>query len=316
MKILVIGGGGFQGSHMVESWLKDGHEVTILNTLSERTLQNISSFDKDVRLVWGSITDREIVGKTVRGHDVIVALAARINVDESIESPTMVSMVNILGTQNILDAAVQHDVRVIYGSSCEVYGSAKPQPVTEESALKPHSPYAASKAGADRMAFAYYESYGLNVTIMRPCNIFGERQKEGRGGAVIPIFTNNALQRKPLTIFGDGEQRREYMHVADVVAAYDLVLNRSDLAGETLNCGTGETISIKEIASFIAQRLGVAVVHGPARPGEIESFLLDSSKITSLGFRPRVKLLEGLERYVQWREELERDRVFVSAVGN
>ena len=314
MKILIIGGGGFQGSHLVENWLQAGHDITILNTWSETTVRNTRPFIDDVSMVWGSITDREIVGKTVRGHDVVVALAARINVDESIASPTDVVTVNVLGTQNVLDAALQHDVRVIYSSSCEAYGSAKPVPVTEESHMEPHSPYAASKAAADRLCFAYYRTFGLDVTILRPCNIYGERQKETSGGAVIPIFVRNAIKGKPLTLFGAGDQRREYMHVADVVAAYDLVLERSDLSGETLNCGTQETVSIKEIAESIAARFGVPVQHAPARPGEVEIFLVDSTKIGALGFSPRVSFREGLDRYIRWRVAQEKQLVGAVAI--
>ena len=261
-------------------------------------------------------TDREIVDKTVRGRDVVVALAARINVDESIGSPTDVTVVNVLGTQNVLDAAVQHDVRMIYGSSCEAYGSAMPLPVTEESNLMPHSPYAASKAGADRMCYAYHKTYGLDVTILRPCNIYGERQKEGVGGALIAILTKRALEGKPLMIFGDGHQSREYMNVDDLVSAYDLVLNRSDLAGWTLNAGTGETISVKEIAEFIAEKMGAKIEYGPSRPGEIETFLLDSSKIGNLGFQPNVKFWDGIDRYVDWRVALEKDATLVSVFAN
>lgn len=307
MKILVAGGGGFQGSHMVERWLDVGHEVTVMNTWSETTMDNISGFEKDIRLVWGSITDREIVDKTVRGHDVVVALAARINVDESIGSPTDVTVVNVLGTQNILDAAVQHGVRVIYGSSCEAYGSAMPLPVTEESGLMPHSPYAASKAGADRLCYAYHKTYDLDVTILRPCNIYGERQKEGVGGALIAILTKRALEGKSLMIFGDGHQSREYMNVDDLVSSYDLVLNRSDLAGWTLNVGTGETISVKDIAEFISVKMDANIEYGPARAGEIETFLLDSTKIRNLGFDPKVRFWDGINRYVDWRVTLEKE---------
>jgi dTDP-glucose 4,6-dehydratase len=306
---LIIGGGGFQGSHLTEHWLEAGHEITVLNTPSEQTSRNIHGFEKDVQMVWGSITDREIVMKTVRGHDVVAHLAARVNVDESISVPSAVATVNVLGTANVLDAAVEHGARVIYASSCEVYGSAKPVPVTENSGLMPHSPYAASKAGADRLCFSYYKTFGLNVTVVRPCNIYGERQKEGRGGAVVAIFTRNALQGKPLTVFGSGRQTREYMHVSDVVAAYDLVLQRNDLAGETLNCGTGERIAIKDIAEFIGRRLGAQVQFGQDRPGEVDEFYLDSSKIRGYGFSPKVAFWEGLDRYLQWRVNQEKSLV-------
>lgn len=299
---------------MVRYWLDAGHDVTVLNTWSERTVRHLDAIGNGVRTVFGSVTDPEIVGKTVRGHDVVVALAARINVDESIRSPAAVTAVNVLGTQNVLEAAVSHGIRVIYASSCEVYGAAGPLPATEESCLRPKSPYAATKAGADRLCFAYFETYGLDVTVVRPCNVYGERQKDGGGGAVIGVFVSNALRGLPLTVFGSGEQRREYMHVSDVVAAYDLVLNRPDLAGETLNCGTGETVSVREIAESIAGRLDAEIEYGPPRPGEVDAFLLDSTKIRRLGFAPKMAFQEGLERYVRWRVAYERRQMAAGAV--
>ena len=146
----------------------------------------------------------------------------------------------------------------------------------EGAELRPHSPYAASKAAADRMAFAYHTSYRLDATILRPCNIYGERQKLGPGGAVIPIFASRALSRLPLKVFGSGNQRREYMHVRDLVAAYDVVLSRDDLAGVTLNVGADETASITEVAGFVASNTGVSTVSEPARAGEVQGFVLDS----------------------------------------
>lgn len=301
---------------MVEKWLKAGHDITVMNTWSERAVQNTEPFADDVKLVWGSITDKEIVSKTIRDQDVTVALAARVNVDESIGSPGDVVSVNVLGTQNILDAAVRHGVRVIYGSSCEVYGSARPLPVTEETVLKPRSPYAASKAAADRLCYAYHETYDLDVTIVRPCNIYGERQKEGKGGAVIAIFTQNALLGNRMTVFGKGDQRREYMHVSDVVGAYDLILNRFGLGGETFNCGTGETKSVMDIAEFVAKKTGAKIKAGPERPGEVDTFLLDSSKIKELGFATKVSFAKGINAYIDWRIEQDQQFTALSIVAN
>ena len=239
----------------------------------------------------------------------IVHLAARISVDESIDTPNVTVVVNVFGTQNIRDPAVQHDVRAIHVSSSEVYGSARRLPVTEDSGHRPHSPYTASKAAADRLCFAYHKTFGLDVSIVRPCNIYGERQKESSGGAVISIFTRNALQGQPLTIFGDGEQRREYIHVSDVVSAYDLILNRSDLEGETPNCGTGETISINGIARAMCERLEATIEHLPARPGEIDTISLDGTKIRRLGFSPAVRFQDGTDAYIRWRVNEEGGRL-------
>ena len=299
VRILVTGGAGFQGSHLVDRWVGAGHRVTVLDTYSEEAEQNLSQSRDGISVVWGSVTDREIVDKTVRGHDVVVHLAARINVDDSITSPERYLDVNVGGTLNVLEAVRQVGARLIYASSCEVYGYADRSPVTEETEMRPHSPYAASKAAADRMCFAYHKSYSLDVTILRPCNIYGDRQRRGRGGAVIPIFASLAAGGQPLRLFGSGAQTREYMHVSDLVDVYELVLGRSGLSGVTLNAGTGETPSIREIADFISRRMGVSVVNDPPRPGEVQGFALDSSRIRGMGFAPRIKFWDGLAAYLE-----------------
>ena len=293
MRVLVTGGAGFQGSHLAERWVEAGHEVTVLNTISDQAERNMASFAGRVSVVWGSVTDAEIVEKTVRDHEVVVHMAARINVDESLSSPEAFLDVNVGGTLNVLEAVRNTGARLIYASSCEAYGYGESSPLTEDTPLRPYSPYAASKSAADRMCFAFHKSFGIDVTIVRPSNVYGPRQKSGEGGAVIPIFASLAAEGKPLRVFGSGEQRREYLHVSDLVNAYDLILSRNDLAGRTLNVGSGETPSIKEIAEFVSERMGVSVVNEPPRPGEVPGFVLDSALIRSLGFRVEDRVLAG-----------------------
>ena len=300
MRILVTGGAGFQGSHMVEHLVATGHDVTMLNTPSRRASHNIDSFAGRVSIVWGSVTDAEIVEKTVRDQDVVVHLAARVSVDESIDSPMSFLSVNMLGTYNVLEAIRKHGARLILSSTCEVYGSAQPSPLNEHAELRPHSPYAASKAAADRLCFAYHKTYDLDVTIVRPCNVYGERQKSGSGGAVIPIFASRATRGLPLSVFGSGEQRREYIHVSDLVSGYDLIIRHSDLKGATVNLGTGETVSVREIAELISERADVPIHYQPARPAEVPGFELNSGFARSLGFRPVVRFWDGLVRYLDW----------------
>ena len=299
MRIMITGGAGFQGSHLAERLLAEGHEITILNTYSEEAVGNTSAFADKAHLVWGSVTDPEIVEKIVRGQDVVVHMAARVSVDESIESPSSFLDVNVMGTHNVLWALRKHGGRLIYASSCEVYGSTEGAPVSEMAPLHPQSPYAASKAAADRICFADVKTYGIDATIVRPCNIYGPRQRAGKGGAVIPTFVNRALSQKPLVVFGGGHQLREYMHVDDLVVAYQLVLGRTDLQGEVVNFGSGETISVNEIAGFIATDLDGLVEHGSERAGEVERFTIDSTKAKRLGFVPQVPFWEGLRRYIE-----------------
>lgn len=300
MRVLITGGAGFQGSHLSERLLERGHEVTVLSTFSPEAQQHIENIAGKITTVWGSITDAEIVDKTVRDQEAVVHMAARVNVDESIDSPATFLTVNVMGTYNVLEAVRKTDARLIHASTCEVYGSSNPSPLTERADLRPHSPYAASKAGADRLCFAYHKTYGTDVTIVRPCNIYGERQRSGKGGAVIPIFASLAARGEPLTVFGTGEQRREYMHVSDVVSVYEFLLDKHDLKGEVVNAGSGETISIKEVATAIQERTGAVIQYRPARPGEVPGFELDSSFARRLGWSPEVGFQEGLTRYLDW----------------
>ena len=303
MRILITGGAGFQGSHLAEKWAGDGHEVTILNTYSAEADNNIAELSHNVVVVWGSVTDREIVEKTVRGQDVVAHLAASINVDESLVRPISYLDVNVGGTVNVLEAIRATGARLIYASSCEVYGHALTSPVAEHAELRPYSPYAASKAAADRMCFAYCHSFGIDATIVRPSNVYGNRQKSGRSGAVVARFARLAMASEDLTVYGSGEQRREYINVQDLVSAYDLILHRTDLTGLSLNVGTGDTPSIMEIARFVSRNFGVSVRNGPARPGEVPGFELDSSLIKGFGFQAKIGFWDGMAEYLASLEQ-------------
>lgn len=306
MNILITGGAGFQGSHLAEHFLKEGHKVTILNTYSEAAEANINDFAPKVKVIWGSITDREIVEKSVRGQNTVFHLAARINVDESISHPEDYIDVNVKGTFQVLEAVKRHGCRLIYASTCEVYGAPIGRDLIDETTeLRPHSPYAASKVAADRLCFAYYKTYKVPVTIVRPFNIYGERQKEGDGGALIAIFVKKALDKLPLKVFGSGSQTRDYMHVSDLIQAYDTVLKRDETIGETINFGTGKETAIKDIAEFIAKKLGVDIEYLAARLGEVDRFKADTHRAQKYDFSPRVDIWEGIERYINWRKTVD-----------
>jgi len=307
MRILITGGGGFQGSHLAESLIGKGHVVTILTTYSERSLKNIAAFKDKLTIVWGSITDKEAVDKTVRDHDVVFHLAAHINVDESLHDPVVFFYANILGTYYVLEAVRKYGNRLIYTSTCEVYGDGhnfkKDESLNESAELRPNSPYAASKAAADRVCHSYFKSFGLDVTIVRPFNVYGERQKNEKFGALVPILVTKALRGENLTVFGDGRATRDYTHVSDIVAGYNIVLENRSLKGAVVNFASGENIRVGDIAKYIAKKLGVSVVYGPARPGEVSRFPADVSFAHSLGYAPRVSMWEGLDRYIAWAQE-------------
>lgn len=307
MKILITGGAGFQGSHLSEFLLKEGHEVTVLNTYSKEIEPNVAMLANKVRVIYGSVTDRTIVDKTVRGQDVVFHLAANINVDESLKNPLSFLDVNVMGTHYVLEAVKEHHVRLIYASTCEVYGDGhtlKEGELLDETAeLSPNSPYAASKAAADRWCNAYHKSFGVNVTIVRPFNIYGERQKNGMFGALIPILVRRALRGETLTVFGEGTATRDYLNIDDLVQAYNLVLHHPELAGKAINFASGVNTQVKDIAEYIAKAFGANIEHGPARPGEVQRFPADISLARSIGFEPKVGIWEGIDRYIAWASE-------------
>ena len=307
MKILITGGSGFQGSHLAESLAKKGHKVTVINTFSEEKLKNMTNFGDDIRVVFGSVTDPVLVEKTVLGHDVVFHLAANINVDHSLRDPRSFLEVNVMGTFNILEAVRQSGARLIHASTCEVYGDGhdlkEEELLDETSEMRPNSPYAASKAGADRLCHLYYKSYGVDVTIVRPFNIFGERQKSGTFGALIPILVRKAMAGEQLTVFGDGSATRDYLYVADLVSAYELVMETEGLSGKAINFASGTNTSVKDIANYIAKKFAGEVKHGPARPGEVTRFPADITLAKSIGFETKVDIWEGIDRYIDWAKK-------------
>jgi dTDP-glucose 4,6-dehydratase len=314
-RILVTGGAGFQGSHLSEALLAMGHQVTVLNTLSVAAKRNLRIFEANelADIVFGSVTDGELISKTVREHDVVFHLAANVNVDKSLDDPRSFLETNVMGTHHVLEAAREHGSRVIFASTCEVYGdghSLAPDALLDETAeLRPNSPYAASKAAADRLCYSYFRSYGMDVSIVRPFNIFGERQKSGAFGALIAILVRRAIAGQDLTVFGDGSATRDYLHVSDAVDAYRLVLETPDLKGRAINFASGTNTRVRDIAEYIAAKFGTRVVNGPARPGEVTRFPASIALARSIGFAPKVGIWAGIDRYIEWAKEQPQESV-------
>lgn len=303
MKILITGGAGFQGTHLVDKLHSLGHEVAVLNTPTPQAFENQKYLAGKAAIIWGSITDPEVTTKAMRGKDVVFNLGARINVDESIQDPYGTMDVNVRGTMNVLEAARKFGTRVIHTSTCEVYGKPETVPIKENAELRPHSPYAATKAAADRLCYAYFQTYKVPVTILRFFNVYGERQKEANFGAVIPIFVGRAMRGEPIKVFGTGMQTRDYIHINDVTSGYEAVLNHPELAGEVVNFGTGKGVTIKHIAEQVAKNFGATVQYVEARPGEASEMIADSTKAKQLfGWEPKVSFDQGLEQYIAWRK--------------
>ncbi|CAM4255796.1 dTDP-glucose 4,6-dehydratase [Mycobacterium basiliense] len=312
MEILVTGGAGFQGSHLSESLLADGHWVTVLNTSSKSAIRNTNDFRSHERAAFisGSVTDGETVHRAVREHHVVFHLAANINVDQSLGDPESFLETNVMGTYRVLEAVRRYKNRLIYVSTCEVYGGGhdlqEGELLDERAELKPNSPYGASKAAADRLCYSYFRSYGVDVTIVRPFNIFGVRQKTGRFGALIPRLVRQAINGEDLTIFGDGSATRDYLYVSDIINAYNLVLHNTELRGQAINFASGKNTRVKDIVEYIAGKFDAKIARREARAGEVACFPANIDRATSIGFRPEVGIWDGIDRYIQWAKDQPR----------
>ena len=308
--ILITGGGGFIGSHLAEKFINEGHRVKVLDNFSTGNLNNIRALFnyKNFRLIYGDVRDKETLRKITQDIDIIFHLAALTNVDQSIVDPQTTYEVNTLGTLNILNIALENYTdQVIVASSSEVYGTAQYIPMDEKHPLCPASPYAASKVAADRLCFSYYNTYKMNVTIIRNFNTFGPRQRSIGYGGVMPIFIRRVLQGMPPIIYGDGKQTRDYIYIKDVVGAYDKIFNGYDsLAGKAINFGSGKEVLIIDLANMIIDLCGnnLNVVHVAPRPGEVERLCADTSKAREeLGFELEYDLEKGLSEYIDWHKK-------------
>lgn len=306
--ILITGGAGFIGSHLAEKYVKEGYLTKVFDDFSSGKVSNIRGLFNypNFKLIKGDITDKGLVTDAVRGVDIVFHLAAQVHVDRSIIEPEYTFEVNAQGTMNVLEAVLQSNVeRMVYSSSSEVYGSAQSEYINENHPLNPASPYAASKVAADRMCFAYYNTYKLPVVIVRCFNTYGSRQVDSSYAAAIPLFIRRVLQGLPPIIYGDGKQSRDYMYIKDATEAYDLVLKSSNLVGNAINFGTNKDICILDLAKTIIRLCGkedlLQPVHVAERPGEVKRLCADTSFAKrELGFEVKYDIERGLGELIEW----------------
>jgi dTDP-glucose 4,6-dehydratase len=313
-RVLVTGGAGFISSNVVRHLLDTTpYEVVSLDALTYAgNLENLEDVLSHERLsfVHGDIRDADLVARVVAECHVIVNAAAESHVQKSIaEGGSEFVTTNVEGTQILLDAIRATPVeRFILISSSEVYGTAEGDPMGEEHSLNPRSPYAATKAGADRLAYAYFITYGLPIVILRPFNNYGPRQHPEK---VLPRFITCALRGEPLTVHGDGHASRDWLYVDDDAEAIEATI-AADLdlvAGEVINVATGIDISVSEIAELVLETLGKPAslkVNVAERPGQVDRHIGSTEKAKRLlGWQARTSFEEGLARTIAWYRENE-----------
>lgn len=309
-KVVVTGGAGFIGSHIVDRLLNEGLEVTVIDNLLTGRLENVSHHEgrKDFHLIRGDIRDLDVIGNAVKEADAIFHEAALVSVTRSVENPTLTNGINVAGTLTLLKSSMDSDVkRFIYASSSSVYGEAKTLPKHEELACQPISPYAVSKLAAENYVKVFHQVYGLETVGLRYFNVYGPRQTYGPYSGVITIFINRLLTGQQPIIYGDGEQTRDFTNVQDVVEANMLALVKKKAAGHVFNIATGVVTSVNELARMlldITGRRGLEPAYVNPRPGDIKHSYADISKANEiLGYRPKIALREGLVKLVnQYRK--------------
>jgi UDP-glucose 4-epimerase len=302
VRAVVTGGAGFIGSNIVAALVARGDEVVVIDDLSSGYRTNLDPFP-EVELVEGSIADAELVASALRGVSVVFHHAASVGNKRSIDDPRSDATTNVLGTINVLDACRDAGIRkVVFASSAGIFGELIQMPIDERHPVEPDSPYGASKLAAEKELLAYSKLFGLEGVALRYFNVYGPNQRFDAYGNVIPIFVFQLLRGEPITIFGDGEQTRDFINVGDVVQANLRAADTPGLWG-AFNLGSGSRISINDLVGLLRPLMDrePEVRPGPPRPGDVRDSLADISKARdAFGFEPSVALADGLREYVAW----------------
>lgn len=314
-KILVTGGAGFIGSNLVDSLLRDGNHVTVLDNFSTGKMENLEHNlgRSDYRLIRGDIRNYDMCREAAKGQDVVFHEAALGSVPRSIKDPMTSTAVNVSGFVNMLFAAHENGVkRFVYAASSSTYGDSKTLPKVEDKIGKPLSPYAITKYVDELFAGNFHDLYGIDVVGLRYFNVFGRRQDpDGAYAAVIPKFALALIRHTPPTINGDGSYSRDFTYIDNVIQANKLAASVEDPAAlnTVYNVAFGERTTLNELydylksalGAFDSEILGLSAKHGPNRVGDIPHSLADISKArTLLGYDPEFSVKKGIVEAAQW----------------
>ena len=304
MNVLVTGGAGFIGSNLVRQLLHGGHHVTVLDDLSSGYRSNIEGLA--VRFIEGDVCKPRAVKRAVRGAQVVFHLAASVGNKRSIDRSDRDAEVNVLGTVRLLEAARNEGVhKFVTSSSAGIFGELKTLPIREDHPVEPDTPYGASKLCAEKETLAFGKLYGIESVCLRYFNVYGPHQRFDAYGNVIPIFVFRMLRGEEIRIFGDGEQTRDFVNVADVVQANVRAGFTRGVSG-AFNIGSGTRVTINELVHQIqtVSKISAKVRYGPPRPGDVRDSLADIlAAKTAFGFQPSTDLKSGLSEYINWARE-------------
>lgn len=308
MKMFVTGGAGFIGSNFVRSAIAAGHEVTVFDALTyagnKKSLDPVAD-NPGFSFVHADITDPAAVSKAITGHDTVVHFAAETHVDRSIDDPHRFVVTNCVGTSVVMQAALDAEVeRVIHISTDEVYGSIDDGFFAEGSLLQPSSPYSASKAGSDLIALSYYTTFGLPVMVTRSSNQFGPNQFPEK---LIPLFITNLLEEKPVGLYGDGLNIRDWLYVEDSVRAIETVIQFGK-PGTIYNVDGGNEMTNRDIAFRLVELCESdpsMIKFVQDRPGHDKRYAIEGDRVRSLGWQPKCSFDDALAATVGWYKSNE-----------
>jgi UDP-glucose 4-epimerase len=301
VKVLVTGGAGFIGSNLVRALLAGGDDVRVLDNFSTGNRVNLDGLSSDAELVEGDLRSYERVHAAVRGVEVVFHQGALPSVPRSVQDPLTTTAVNVEGTLNVLLAARDEGARrIVNASSSSVYGNGGHLPRVETQLPDPISPYAVAKLAAERFCTSFSRVYAMEIVSLRYFNVFGPRQDPtSQYAAVVPRFIRAIAAGQPVTVYGDGEQSRDFTYVDNVVAANLLAVDAADVSGQIVNVATGGSTTVNELADAIGRMLSrrVAKVFEPEREADVRDSWADVGEARRLlGYEPQVTLEEGLRR--------------------